>query len=85
MYQKGIIPLVLKLRDEYLEEVTDGALSLTNCVTTTGVSEGGIPAIATGSALHELGFNVVTNSGGTGINHKHKYGLSKIYCKYEVA
>lgn len=81
MYQKGIVPLVLKLRDSYLSEVTDGLTSLSNYVVTSGYSEGGMPAIVSGSALSELGFRPKTQAGGTPINHISKTGLPSIYLK----
>lgn len=57
-YQAGIVPLVLKARDFFVEEITAGKPKLSNYVGSSGYSEGAVSAIAAGDALHELGFRV---------------------------
>jgi len=80
-YQTGIVPLVLKARDFFVEEQSEGKTTLNNEVVSSGFSEGGMTALVVGWALDTLGFDVRTQAGGSAIDHKSKDGLFNYYGK----
>lgn len=83
-YQVSSVPLVLKARDTFLQEISGGRTSLCDKVISSGYSEGGMASIVTGDALHDLGFQVTTQSGGgsydfTSVNSIFKVLLNPFY------
>ena len=66
IYQIGSVPLILKARDTFVEQITGGKTKLTNYIITSGYSEGAQSAVATGVALDDLGIGlrVRTQAGG---------------------
>ena len=83
VYQTGIVPLVLKARDTFVEEVTGGRTKMSNYVITSGYSEGAQPAVATGLALDELGagLRIRTQAGGGALDHVTPKGVLHLFGK----
>lgn len=84
VYQTGIVPLVLKARDQFVQEVSEGKARLSNYVVSSGYSEGAMPAIVSGDALHELGFKVRTQAGGGAVDHSSTKGMFYLFGKSNI-
>lgn len=80
-YQTSAVPLVLKAKDFLVNEFTEGKISLSDKVVISGYSEGGMASVVIGNALHDVGFNVRTQTGGGTFDFTSVNSLFNVFLK----
>ena len=83
VYQTGAVPLILKARDTFVEQITGGKTKITDYIVTSGYSEGAQAAVATSIALDGLGtgLRVRAQAGGGAFDHVTSKGVFHLFGK----